>query len=203
MYDSGIYGQGYQPTMGQADPYGGSAQPYGSPYAMAGNPGYAFLDSNMQQVVSPTSQGMLSGQFNQVMGSMAGGITQGAQQGNIPLFGGANASQYNMYAAQAQKLGVKTYGGLTLAQISQQMNTGGAASVLPYMGMNSLPQIVFPVAGLWTLYDGVKAINGMRQSAAADRANDRVFDPKQLNYNKTLEQMNAMNDEYAYMGPLY
>lgn len=204
----GQYGQPYGQDMGgqaYGQPYG---QPQmaqngsGSPYGYMNNPGYSFLDSNMQQAIAPTSQGMLAGQFNQVMNSMSGGITQGASQGRIPMFAG-QAAQYDINAARAQNLGVKTYGGLTMAQIAQQMSTGGAASVLPYMGMNSVPQIVFPLAGLWTLYDGVKAVNAMRRDVANDRATDRVFNPSQLNYNKSMEQMNAMNDQYAYLGPQY
>ena len=200
------YGQQYGQPYGQ--PYGqdmyGQSQPSqgGSPYGYMNNPGYNFLDSNMQQAINPTSQGLLAGQFNQVMNSMSGGITQGASQGRIPMFAG-QAAQYDINAARAQNLGVKTYGGLTMAQIAQQMSTGGAASVLPYMGMNSLPQIVFPIAGLWTMYDGVKALNAMRRDAANDRANSRTFDPSQLNYNRAMEQANAASDSYAYLGPLY
>ncbi len=211
MYETTPYGQPYGQQYGQ--PYGdmsGGGQAYGQPqasssgsaYGYMGNPGYAFLDNNMQQMITPTSQGALAGQFNQVMNSMAGGITQGASQGRIPMFAG-QAAQYDMNAARAQSLGVKTFGGLTASQIAQQMSTGGAASVLPYMGMNSLPNIVFPVAGLWTLYDGMKAVSAMKRDAANDRATAKVFDPSQLNYNKSMEQMNAMNDEYAYLGPLY
>jgi hypothetical protein len=167
-----------------------------------GNPGYAFLENNMQQMVNPSSQGALGGQFNQVMNSMSGGITQGASQGRIPMFAG-QAAQYDVNTAKAQQLGVKTFGGLTAAQIAQQMSTGGAASVLPYLGMNSLPNIVFPIAGLWTLYDGVKALKAMRSEAASERVTARVFDPSQLNYNKSLQEANATSDEYAYLGPMY
>ena len=198
MYETMPYGQQYGQDMSGY----GQSQPSGSAYGYMANPGYSFLDNNMQQMINPGSQGMLAGQFNQVMNSMSGSITQGASQGSIPMFG-AQAAQYNVNAAQAQSLGVKTYGGLTLAQIAQQMNTGGAASVLPYMGMNSLPNIVFPIAGLWSIYDGVKAVRAMKRDMVAERAEDRVFDPSQLNYNKTVDQMNAMNDEYAYLGPLY
>lgn len=192
--------------MYEAIPYGQSAQgmgnQYGSPYGYMNNPAYGFLDNNMQQMVNPSSQGMLAGQFNQVMNSMTGGINQGASQGLIPMFAG-QAAQYDVNAAKAQNLGVKTFGGLTAAQIAQQMSTGGAASVLPYMGMNSLPNIVFPIAGLWTMYDGIKALNAMRHDAATERVTARAFDPSQLNYNKSLEEANALSDEYAYLGPLY
>jgi hypothetical protein len=118
------------------------------------------------------------------------------------MFAG-QAAQYDVNAAKAQQLGVKTFGGLTAAQIAQQMSTGGAASVLPYLGMNSLPNIVFPVAGLWTLYDGVKALKAMKNEAASERVTARVFDPSQLNYNKSLQEANATSDEYAYLGPMY
>ena len=196
MYETTPYGQPYnQPSQGPQDQYG-------SPYGYMGSPAYGFLDQNMQQMINPSSQGMLAGQFNQVMNSMSGGITQGASQGRISMFAG-QAAQYDMNAARAQNLGVKTFGGLTAAQIAQQMSTGGAASVLPYMGMNSLPNVIFPVAGLWTLYDGMKALNAMRSEAATERTTARVFDPSQLNYNKTLAETNSTSDEYAYLGPMY
>lgn len=167
-------------------------------YAYASNPGLGFLESSMQDNMN--SQNALADSFAQVMNQMSTGVTQGAQQGMVP---GLMSPQYNVQAAQAQRLGVQTFGGLTAAQISQQMSVGGAASVLPYLGANSMPQIVYPVAGLWTLYDGAKAIGALRRDVKADALAQRSFDPSQLNYDTTVRRLDSMNDEYAHLGPLH
>lgn len=168
-------------------------------YAYQSNPGYGFLESSMQETMRNSSQGALSSGFAQVMGQMSSGLASGAQQGIVP---GGNSAQYNVNTAQAQKLGVQTFGGLTAAQIGQQMSVGGPASVLPYLGGNAIPQIVYPIAGLWTLYDGAKAITALRRDARTAQSERRAFDPSQLNYNTSVRMIDAAQDEYAYLGPL-
>ena len=170
-------------------------------FAYASNPGLGFLEDSMQSSMSAqTSSG---GGFAQVMNQMSAGISSGAQQGTVPMFGGGNSADYNVNAAKAQQLGVKTFGGLTAAQIGQQMSVGGVASVLPYMGGNVLPQLVFPIAGLWTMYDGIKAVKAFRRDANAEHASQTAFNPSQLRYNASVQQMDSMNDEYAYLGPMH
>lgn len=169
-----------------------------SSYAYASNPGLGFLEDSMQSTLS--AQSGQGGTFGQIMDQMSSGITQGAQQGMVPF--GGNQAQYNVQSAQAQKLGVQTFGGLTAAQIAQQMSVGGPASVLPMMGNSAIPQIVYPVAGLWTLYDGIKAVRSFRKEARYERENQTAFNPNQLRYNTSVRRMDAMNDEYAYLGPL-
>ncbi|MDD9898618.1 MAG: hypothetical protein OXU45_06425 [Candidatus Melainabacteria bacterium] len=166
-------------------------------YAYASNPGLGFLEDSMQSTLS--AQAGQGGTFGQVMNQMSAGITQGAQQGRVPF---GNQSQFNVQSAQAQRLGVQTFGGLTAAQIAQQMNTGGAASVLPMMGGNMMPQVVYPVAGLWTLYDGMKAVRNFRKEARLEQQNHTAFDPSQLRYNTAVRRIDAANDDYAYLGPL-
>lgn len=174
-----------------------------SPYEYEANPGYGLLQSGMEQTMGYGSSGTaLGGQFAQVMSSMSNSINQSASQGRVQMFGG-NAAQYDVNVAQAQKLGVKTFGGMTAAQIAQQMSTGGAMSVLPALGAASIPQLVYPIAGLWTLYDGVKAIAGMRRDLAMEKASGRTFDPNQLGYNQAMHQMEEASAQSAYLGPLH
>lgn len=172
-----------------------------SAFAYASNPGLGFLEDSMQS--SMNAQADTGGAFSQVLNQMSAGISSGAQQGTVPMFGGGNAAQYNVNAAQAQRLGVKTFGGLTAAQLGQQMSVGGPASVIPYMGGNVLPQLIFPIAGLWTMYDGVKAVKTFRRDARAEHASQTAFNPSQLRYNASVQQMNSMNDAYAYLGPMH
>lgn len=169
-----------------------------NPYQYGGNFGTAFLQDNMEQMAGVGQQG-LSGSFQNVMGSLQTGIQTSAQNGISP-FGGGNQPM-NLQAAQAQRLGVPTIGGMTAQQISAQMNTGGAMSVLPMIGMGALPQLVFPLAGVYSLVDGIRSIRAVGRDAKASAGQGR-FDPAQLSYNKTMAQIETSNDHWSHLGPL-
>ena len=158
----------------------------GNPYQYGSNFGNSFLQENMQQMVGNQSSG-LSGQFNNVMSSLQSGITNNVQQGGS-AFGGNQP--LNPQAARAQRLGLPTLGGMTATQIAAQMNTGGAMSVLPMLGNSMVPQIIFPLAGVYSLVDGIRSLKAMSNDARAQASGAR-FDPAELSYNKTMAQIES------------
>lgn len=167
-----------------------------SPYGYGANPAAAMLENNMNSMMGSGGQagGVLGQSFGDVMNSMNQNITNNAQQGVIPFF---NGPQYNVQAAQAQRLGVQTFGGMTAAQIAQQMSIGGPLSVLPFMG--GMNRYVFPVAGLWSMYDGVRSMNAMRNEARTEVS--ARFDPSQMNYNRSLQEYYDVKDRWSDLGP--
>ncbi len=193
---------------------------YDSPYAMTSNPAMGFLDTSVANMMNPSSQGgLLGSRFDQVMSSISDSIGQSASQGMVPQMGYGNninnaipqpinnnqamggvtpmpmigspinGMQRNSQSSSQQQ----TIGGLTGAQIAQQMSIGGPMSLLPYLGKSFLPQLIFPVAGLWSLYDGVKAVNNMRHEAALERSASPRFDPERdLQYGKAVEALDPV-----------
>lgn len=155
-----------------------------NPYAYASNPATGFLDSAMNSygggygAGGAMQGGVVGQQFANVMNSMSSGVTRNAQMGIVP--GGINTNQ------------------MTPQQIAAQMNYGGPMSVLPYLGNSFLPKLVYPVAGLWSLYDGIKSVNGMRQELAHERATNARFDPSQLSYNQVNADLDASNELARY-----
>lgn len=156
-----------------------------SPYAYAGNPASGFLYDSMQSNMggSPYGGGLQGGlvgqQFGQVMNSMAGGLQQSAQRGIVP--GGNN-------------------GKLTPQQVAAQMNVGGVMSVLPVLGGSFLPKVMYPIAGIWSLVDGVRSMQSMKRDARNMAHSDR-FDPSQLQYEKSLQEMHEVSARWAQLGP--
>lgn len=155
-----------------------------SPYAYAGNPASSFLYDSMQNNMGGSAYGGQGGglvgqRFGQVMNSMSGGIQQSAQMGNVP---GANNGQ------------------LTPQQVAAQMNIGGPMSVLPMLGGSMLPKLMYPVAGVWSLVDGVRSMRSMNHEAKA-QINNR-FDPSQLQYERSLQEMHEVSSRWAQLGPL-
>lgn len=168
-----------------------------SPYAYAGNFGNSFLEMNADNMMGASqSAGLLSSNFNNVMSSMSANINQNAQQGIVPFF---NTANYSVQAAQAKKLGVPTFGGLTLAQISSQMSVGGPMSALPYLGANLLPKLIFPLAGLWSIFGGIKAIAAIKKEEMQN--SPAQFDSKQLNYDRTRQEIYEAANEWKNLGP--
>ena len=151
-----------------------------NPFGYANNPATSFLNQSLQQSMNPGSQGALQGQFGNVLNSIQGGVTQSAQNGN---FGAAS-------------------GTVTPQQVAAQMNTGGVMSALPMIGTSMVPKVMFPIAGAWSLYSGVKAMVNFKKGVAQERAENKRFDPKRdLAYNRTLNEMHNLSNKYSYMGP--
>lgn len=156
-----------------------------SPYAYAGNPASSFLYDSMQNQMGSNSAyggqggGIVGQRFGQVMNSMTGGIQQGAQMGNVP---GANNGQ------------------MTPQQVAAQMNMGGPMSVLPMLGGSMLPKLMYPIAGVWSLVDGVRSMRSMNSEAKAQINNQ--FDPRQLNYERSLQEMHEVSSRWSQLGPL-
>ncbi len=138
------------------------------------NPGTAFLDSHMQSTYA--SAGTQSS-FGAVMSSMAGGVTQNAAMGIMPGSKPSNISP---------------------EQLAAQMNLGGPMSVLPYLGGETMQKLVFPIAGLWSMVDGVKAVSELRRDAAQESKSYKRFDPSQLSYNKASQRLDSVESDLNY-----
>jgi len=171
----------------------------GSSYAYGYNPASAMLEDSMNSMMGGsgnTSGGILGQRFGDVMNSMTDNMNNSAQQGITPFF---NGPQYNVQSAQAQKLGVKTFGGLTAAQIGQQMSIGGPLSVLPFLG--GVNKFAFPAAGLWTIYSGIKEMNNLKQESTQEVS--ARFDSSQLNYNRAMQDYYDTSEKWQQLGPFH
>jgi hypothetical protein len=117
--------------------------------------------------------------FSGVMGNMVGGISRGATMGMVP--GNTNPNNF------------------TPAQIAAQMNMGGPMSVLPYLGKSYVPNLIFPIASVWSMVDGVKAYRSMKKDVRAESPSH--FDPSQLAYNKAVQELDAVQQQYRNWAP--
>ncbi len=141
----------------------------------SGNMGTAFLDNNMQSTYAGTMPQGSS--FGAVMSNLSGGINQSAGMGVMP---GASS------------------GNISPQQLAAQMQMGGPTSVLPYLAGGKVAQMMFPIAGVWSLVDGVKAYSGMRKDAANESKNYKRFDQSELSYGKAAARLDSMQTEYNY-----
>ncbi len=148
-----------------------------SDYSSSGNMGTAFLDNHMQSSYASSGNMSQSSSFGAVMSSMAGGVSQSAAMGVVP---GANN------------------GNISPQQIAAQMSVGGPMSVLPYLGGGAVQKLIFPIAGLWSMVDGVKAYGQMRSEAAGEATSYQRFDPSQLSYAKAAQRIDAMQTDVNY-----
>ncbi len=144
-----------------------------SSYAGSPNLGTAFLDSHMQSSFA----GQKANSFGSVMSSFAGSVNQQASMGLMP---GSNPQN------------------LSPEQIAAQMNIGGPMSVLPYLANGAAQKFIFPIAGLWSLVDGVKAVNELRREASSEAGSYRGFDPSKLSYNQARERVDNLETEIHY-----
>lgn len=135
------------------------------PSSTLGGASSGFLDSQLQQNMAP-QRGLMQGQFNNVMSSLSGSVTQNAQQGVLP--------------GQSGKL--------TPQQVAAQMQTGGVMSVLPQLGGSFMPKLIMPVAGAFSIVDGLRTLGSMKKELRDDAASNQRFDPSQLSYNRAMEQ---------------
>lgn len=126
--------------------------------------GTGFATGVAQSLIDPNLAGANQGFVNNSFSSVLAGITQNAQRGVTP-FSQANGQNF------------------TPAQIAGQMQIGGVGSVLPMLGGRFLPKLLFPLAGLWTLVQGVKDMAFFKKDAAAQAA--VPFDPSTMHYNQT------------------
>jgi hypothetical protein len=130
-----------------------------------------FLEDGMQQSMSSyyPSQNSFSG----VMSSLSTGVSTNASQGITP---------WNAQEATSN---------LSPSQIAAQMSVAGPLSVLPLLGKSFLPQLIFPIAGLWSLVDGMRSMAGMHREFSSSSPSEK-FDPKNLSYYKTLSKLEAL-----------
>lgn len=126
----------------------------------------AFLQDSMEQSMS--SYYPNGGSFSGVMSSLSAGVSTNASQGITP---------WN--AAEATD-------NLSPAQVAAQMSMTGPLSVLPMLGKSFIPQLIFPIAGLWSMVDGLRAIAGMARDFNQTNPSAN-FDPKNLSYYKALK----------------
>jgi hypothetical protein len=148
------------------------------------NPASSFLQDSYQQTMYSNTNtvggGALQNQFSNVMNSMQAGVATNAQMGNI---GNTATNQ------------------MTPQQIAAQMNTGGVMSVLPQLSGSFLPKLMFPIAGLWSLVSGVRAIGGFISGARAERVAQEKFDPSKLAYTQDLNEMYEVSQKWSELGP--
>jgi len=163
-------------------------QPQSSPFAYASNPASSFLYDQMQNNTGGSAYGggqgggLVGRQFGQVMNSMSGGLQQGMQQGIVP--GGNN-------------------GNITPQQVAAQMNISGPMSVLPILGGSFLPKVVYPIAGIWSLVDGVKSMRSMGREARVTAQNHAKFNPRRdLQYERSMQEMHQVSERWSHLGPL-
>ena len=152
------------------------------PFQASSNPASTFLQNSYNETMYGGFQngGALQNQFSNVMNSMQAGVTTNAQQGNFGNAGGAP---------------------MTPQQIAAQMNTGGVMSVLPQLGNSFLPKLMFPIAGLWSLISGVKAIGSFITGARAERVAQQKFNPSELGYTQSLNEMYEVSQRWQELGP--
>ncbi len=153
-----------------------------SQFSYGSNPASSFLQDSYNQSMYGGSGGggALQNQFSNVMNSMQAGVTQSAQQGNIGNTGGEQ---------------------MTPQQVAAQMNTGGVMSVLPMLGGSFLPKLMFPIAGIWSMISGIKAIGSFIVNVGKEREDGSKFDPSKLAYNKSLDEMYHVSQRMSDMGP--
>lgn len=144
-------------------------------YSSSGNMGTAFLDNSMQS--SFASQSSTGSSFGAVMSNLSGSINQNANMGVMP--GASN-------------------GNISPQQLAAQMQVGGPMSVLPYLGGGKVQQMIFPIAGLWSMVDGVKAYSEMRRDAKNESKSYKRFDESELSYNKAASKYDNMQSEMNY-----
>lgn len=146
----------------------------------AGGASTSFLDSSMQQSLQGGGFTNSGGGFSGVLSSLTAGVTSSAQQGVMP--------------------GSERAGKLTPQQVAGQMSMGGPMSVLPMLGNSFLPKLIFPIAGLFSLIDGIKSFAAMKRDVGS-RHGGR-FDPiafeQGLGYNQTMQRHDAINTSITY-----
>jgi len=138
--------------------------------------GTAFLDNHMQSSYA-SAMPQQGASFGAVMSQMSGAINQNATMGVMP--GTSN-------------------GNMSPQQLAAQMQMGGPMSALPYLAGGKVAQAMFPIAGIWSLVDGVKAYSGMHRDAANESKNYKRFDESELSYNKAAARFDTMQTEYNY-----
>jgi hypothetical protein len=179
---------------------------YGSQYAYAGNPASGFLNDSVQQsmgglVNGQQGQGPLQQQFGNVLSSMAAGINTGASQGVLPWQQGANASNTPRLFGETAKQYDKRLDGmnrLSPAQAAQLMSTAGPTSILPYIGGQNVSRLIFPIAGAWSLYDGVKSMKALSHEARSD-VSARFNPSTDVSYDRAVEQMDSANAAWQHL----
>jgi len=149
---------------------------YGA-YQYSNNPATSFLDNHMQSSFAGTVQ--QSGTFGSIMTNMASGISTNASRGVVPGSGSKLSD-------------------LTPAQLAAQMNQGGVSSVLPLVGNGIIPKLMFPIAGVWSLVDGVRAYSAMKRDTTSEAAQYQRFDPSKLQYYQARNKLDSLHTQYNY-----
>ena len=150
---------------------------YGTNSGLAGSMLNWGFDSAMS---SQMGSGMQGGTFSNLLGQITGGIQRNASMGIMPGQGTGN---------------------MTPQQIAAQMGMGGGiSSLLPLLGNSFLPKLMFPVAGLMTVFQ--VAQSAMQMKNDLDQSRPQLgLDPRDLNYSKAVEAVQVASAEGQHLGP--
>lgn len=149
---------------------------YGMNSGLAGSMLSGAFDNSMASSFS-SAQG---GAFSNLLGQFTGGIQRNASMGIMPGQGTGNMSPQ---------------------QIAAQMSMGGGiSSLLPLLGNSFLPKLMFPVAGLMTVFQ--VAQSAMQMKNDLDQSRPQLgLDPRDLNYNKAVEMVETASLDGKHLGP--
>ena len=147
--------------------------------------GSGFVDGAVQSTINPGftgAAGGAGGTFGNVLSNLSAGINQNASQGISPF------QQQNTQ-------------NLSPSQIAAQLSNAGPTSLLPLLGNSFIPRLIFPVAGLWSMVQGVKSFVAMNNDAKSLRNNN--FDASALAYNQTRAQFDGLLSNTVYQQEQY
>lgn len=140
----------------------------------AGGASTSMLNGSLQSSLQGGGFTAPSSGFGGILSGLAGGVTNNALQGAVPGQGS---------------------GELTTQQVAAQMQIGGPMSALSLVGNSFLPKLVFPIAGLFSLVDGIKAFTAMKRDVEYNNTG-RNFDPFEFERNLGYNQAVSRHDSY-------
>jgi hypothetical protein len=171
-------------------------------YGYGGNLGGGFLYDSMQQSMASPYGGIVGQQFGNVMDSITGGIQNSAQMGIMPGQQpmGLTPEQMSNLTPQQQAAVQMQMGQLNARQVAAQMQIGGPMSALPLLGNRFIPSFVYPAAGVWSMVSGIGAMRSANRDAK--HLINNKFDPRQLDYERSLRDMHEVSSRWAQLGPM-
>jgi hypothetical protein len=179
-----------------------------TPFGYGGNLGGSFLHDSMQQSMAGPyggfggGGGLVGQQFGNVMDSMSGGIQNSAQMGIMPgQQMGLTPQQMRNLTPQQQAAAQMHMGQLNARQVAAQMQMGGPMSALPLLGNRLIPHVVYPLAGVWTIISGAGAMRSANREAK--QLINNKFDPRQLEYERSLRDMHEVSARWSHLGPMH
>ncbi len=130
----------------------------------------------LQPTLDPGITGATGGGIGGSFGSVLLGVSQNAERGVSPFSKTSSAN-------------------LTPGQVAAQMKVGGLSSVLPMLGSSFMPKLIFPLASLWSLFQGVKSFASLKTEGASRIQN---FETSNLAYNQMRAKVDGLLNEPAY-----